>query len=120
MAAETGVASVYSGGLTASGETALPSGMTAAHRSLPFGTLVRVTNLENGRSVVVRLNDRGPFAKNRIIDLSYTAAAKLDMLRDGTLADRSYFDREAGWIETILYRDGKPLAISYRLPEGER
>jgi hypothetical protein len=52
--------------------------------------------------------------------VSYPDCFVLDMLRDGTLADRSYFDREAGWIETILYRDGKPLAISYRLPEGER
>ncbi len=58
--------------------------MTAAHRTLPLPAYVRVTNLQNGRSVVVRVNDRGPFVGNRIIDLSYTAAAKLDMLRDGT------------------------------------
>ena len=58
--------------------------MTAAHRTLPLPCFVRVTNLENGRSVVVRVNDRGPFVKNRIIDLSYTAAAKLGMLRTGT------------------------------------
>ncbi len=59
-------------------------GMTAAHKTLPLPAYVRVTNLQNGRSVVVRVNDRGPFVDNRIIDLSYTAAAKLDMLRNGT------------------------------------
>ena len=59
-------------------------GMTAAHKTLPLPAYVRVTNLQNGRSCVVRVNDRGPFVGNRIIDLSYTAAAKLDMLRDGT------------------------------------
>ena len=59
-------------------------GMTAAHKTLPLPCYVRVTNLQNGRSIVVRVNDRGPFVGNRIIDLSYTAAAKLDMLRNGT------------------------------------
>jgi rare lipoprotein A len=59
-------------------------GMTAAHKTLPLPAYVRVTNLQNGRSVLVRVNDRGPFVGNRIIDLSYTAAAKLDMLRNGT------------------------------------
>jgi rare lipoprotein A len=59
-------------------------GMTAAHKTLPLPCYVRVTNLQNGRSVVVRVNDRGPFVDNRIIDLSYTAAARLDMLRNGT------------------------------------
>jgi rare lipoprotein A len=59
-------------------------GMTAAHKTLPLPTYARVTNLRNGRSVVVKINDRGPFVGNRIIDLSYTAASKLDMLRDGT------------------------------------
>jgi rare lipoprotein A len=59
-------------------------GMTAAHKTLPLPAYVRVTNLQNGRSIVVRVNDRGPFVGNRIIDLSYTAAAKLDMLRNGT------------------------------------
>ena len=59
-------------------------GMTAAHKTLPLPTYARVTNLKNGRSVVVRINDRGPFVANRLIDLSYTAAAKLDMLREGT------------------------------------
>jgi rare lipoprotein A len=72
--AQTGIASVYSGGLTADGEHASPSGLTAAHRSLPFGTLVRVTNDRTGRSVVVRINDRGPFVRGRIIDLMPAAA----------------------------------------------
>ena len=72
--AQTGIASVYSEGRTATGEQVVASGMTAAHRSLPFGTMVRVTNTSNGRSVVVRINDRGPFVKGRIIDLTPGAA----------------------------------------------
>ena len=85
---ERGVASWYGptfhGGNTSSGEPYNMYGMTAAHKTLPLPTYARVTNLANGRSVVVRINDRGPFVANRIIDLSYTAAAKLDMLREGT------------------------------------
>ncbi|HTV94421.1 MAG TPA: septal ring lytic transglycosylase RlpA family protein [Steroidobacteraceae bacterium] len=85
---ERGVASWYGPGFhkerTSMGEPYDMYGMTAAHKTLPLPAYVRVTNLENGRSVVVRVNDRGPFVGNRIIDLSYTAAAKLDMLRDGT------------------------------------
>ena len=77
--AQTGVASVYSGGLTANGEHASASGLTAAHRSLPFGTLVRVTDDGTGRSVVVRINDRGPFVKGRVIDLMPAAAHALGM-----------------------------------------
>jgi rare lipoprotein A len=72
--AQTGIASVYSGGRTANGERANPHRMTAAHRSLPFGTLVRVTNQHTGRSVVVRINDRGPFIRGRVIDLMPAAA----------------------------------------------
>jgi rare lipoprotein A len=77
--AEAGIASVYtySGRRAASGETAAPSGLTAAHRTLPFGTLVRVTNNATGRSVVVRINDRGPFVAGRVIDLTPTAAQAL-------------------------------------------
>jgi rare lipoprotein A len=85
---ERGVASWYGPGFhkerTSTGEPYDMYGMTAAHKSLPLPAYVRVTNLQNGRSVVVRVNDRGPFVGNRIIDLSYTAAAKLDMLHDGT------------------------------------
>jgi rare lipoprotein A len=72
-----GVASVYSGGRTANGETAAASQLTAAHRSLPFGTMVRVTNRNTGRSVVVRINDRGPFVHGRVIDVTPAAAHQL-------------------------------------------
>jgi len=85
---ERGVASWYGpdfhGGATSSGERYDMYAMTAAHKTLPLPAYVRVTNLQNGRSVVVRVNDRGPFKNNRIIDLSYVAALKLDMVRDGT------------------------------------
>jgi len=72
--AQSGIASVYSGGRTSNGETARASRMTAAHRTLPIGTLVRVTNRRSGRSVVVRINDRGPFVRGRIIDVTPAAA----------------------------------------------
>jgi rare lipoprotein A len=65
------------GGTTTSGEAFSSAKLTAAHRTLPFGTMVRVTNVRNGRSVVVRINDRGPFNKSRIIDLSPAAARQL-------------------------------------------
>ncbi len=85
---EQGVASWYGpdfhGGRTATGETYDMNAMTGAHPTLPLPAWVRVTNLENGRSVVVRLNDRGPFSKERIIDLSKAAAEQLDMIRAGT------------------------------------
>ncbi|MFQ5914040.1 MAG: septal ring lytic transglycosylase RlpA family protein [Nitrospinota bacterium] len=69
---------------TASGERYNPYKMTAAHKTLPLTTPVRVTNLENGRSIVVRINDRGPFVRGRIIDLSYSAAEKLGFRKKGT------------------------------------
>ena len=77
--AEAGIASVYaySGGKTASGERANPGGFTAAHRTLKFGTQVRVTNRRNGRNVVVRINDRGPFVRGRVIDITPAAARAL-------------------------------------------
>lgn len=68
---------------TASGQPYRAAELTAAHRSLPFGSRVRVTNLANGKSVVVRVNDRGPFAANRVIDLSRAAASRIDLLRRG-------------------------------------
>ena len=71
---QTGIASVYSGEKTANGEYAHASGFTAAHRTLPFGTRVEVTNTRSGRSVIVRINDRGPFIKGRIIDLTPAGA----------------------------------------------
>jgi rare lipoprotein A len=85
---ERGVASWYGtdfhGLRTATGERYDMFAMTAAHKTLPIPCYARVTNLSNGRSVIVRINDRGPFVANRIIDLSYTAALKLDMIRNGT------------------------------------
>lgn len=76
----------YHGRKTASGEYFSQSNLTAAHRTLPFGTIVKVTNLKNGLSVVVRINDRGPFgAKDKIIDLSKEAARRLNMLKDGVI-----------------------------------
>jgi rare lipoprotein A (peptidoglycan hydrolase) len=84
---ETGQASWYGEGfdgrLSASGEIFNMRGLTAAHRRLPFGTAVRVTNLANGRSVVVRINDRGPQPPSRVIDLSFAAARHLRIVRPG-------------------------------------
>lgn len=83
-ASETGKASWYKSGFkTANGEYFKPNGLTAAHRTLPFGTRVRVKNLRNGKSVVVRINDRGPFHKSRIIDVSKGAARKIGLIRAG-------------------------------------
>jgi rare lipoprotein A len=73
----------FKGRRTGSGEYYDPADFTAAHRSYPFGTCLLVTNLQNNRTVVVRVNDRGPFRKNRIIDISRSAAMKLDMVRSG-------------------------------------
>jgi rare lipoprotein A len=91
-AAENGLASYYAdrlqGRRTASGERYDREDLTAAHRLLPFGAVVQVTNLENGRSVRVRINDRGPYVRGRLIDLSYAAARQLDMLRRGVVKVR--------------------------------
>ncbi len=84
----SGLASFYgkelAGGRTASGEIFDPEKFTAAHRTLRFGSKVRVTNLSNGRDVIVRINDRGPFHKSRIIDISHAAARKIAMHSSGT------------------------------------
>lgn len=82
---------------TASGQRANPGSMTAAHRTLPLGTKVRVTNLRNGKSAVVRINDRGPFVKGRIIDLTEAVATKLGF-------------RWAGWTRVGISREGKRFA----------
>lgn len=74
----------FHGRKTASGERFNQNAMTAAHRSLPFGTKVRVTNKRNGRSVVLRINDRGPFTGGRIIDLSKAAASRIGLIASGT------------------------------------
>ena len=84
----TGMASYYGreieGNRTANGEICDPDDLTAAHRTLPFGSKVRVTNLANGESVVVRINDRGPFGRGRVIDISHAAAKEIGMHRSGT------------------------------------
>jgi rare lipoprotein A len=82
---QMGVASWYNeqGQLTADGERYDKTQFTAAHRKLPFNTIIRVTNRENGRSVEVRVNDRGPYVKNRVLDLSEAAAKSLDMKKAG-------------------------------------
>ena len=90
---EYGLASYYGRTMwstepTASGERFHASRMTAAHRRLPFGSMVRVTNLRNGRAVVVRINDRGPFKRGRIIDVSKAAAKELGMLNAGVVKVR--------------------------------
>jgi rare lipoprotein A len=83
---QVGLASWYGSecSRTATGERYNPASITAAHRTLPFGTLVEVHNLDNGKSVTVRINNRGPFRKGRIIDLSKGAAQQLQMLGSGT------------------------------------
>lgn len=90
--AQEGLASFYAdrfhGRTTASGEIFDMHAMTAAHRTLPFDSRVRVTRRDTGRSVIVRVNDRGPFVEGRIIDLSRAAAEKLDMLQDGVVPVR--------------------------------
>lgn len=84
----TGVCSYYGkkfhGKQTANGEFFDMYALTAAHKSLPFGTVLEVENLANNKKVVVRINDRGPFVRNRILDLSYAAAQAIDMLNSGT------------------------------------
>lgn len=73
----------YHGRRTASGQVYNMHGFTAAHRSLPFGSRIRVTNLRNGRAVMLTVNDRGPFVRGRVVDVSYRAARELNFLRDG-------------------------------------
>ena len=75
----------FHGRKTANGERFDVNKLTGAHRKLPFGTRVKVTNLKNGRTVIVRINDRGPYARGGVIDLSPAAARQLDMIRDGTV-----------------------------------
>lgn len=97
---ETGVASWhgpnFNGKKTANGEIFNMRDLTAAHRTLPFNSLLRVQNLDNGKTTEVRINDRGPFAKNRIIDLSRRAAEQLDMIGPGTANVRLYLMNDPG------------------------
>jgi len=78
----------YHGRLTANGETYDENAMTAAHRTLAFGTMIRVTSKANGKTVILRVNDRGPFVDGRIVDLSFQAAKDLDMVRAGVVKVR--------------------------------
>jgi rare lipoprotein A len=96
-----GIASVYSGQHTASGATTKTGEMTAAHRTLPFGTKVTVVNRGNGRSAVVRINDRGPFIRGRVIDLSPAAglALGIDGLTTVSLSTKLKAHRP-GWLES--------------------
>ncbi|HSD11151.1 MAG TPA: septal ring lytic transglycosylase RlpA family protein [Candidatus Binatia bacterium] len=110
---ETGTASWYGPGFignrTSSGEVYKLSHMTAAHPTLPLGTRVMVTNLENGRTVEVRLNDRGPFAKGRIIDLSRAAAHEIGLIGPGTAQVR---------VESIDDGEGPPGIVAYAVQAG--
>jgi rare lipoprotein A len=112
---ETGIASWYGkeyhGRKTSNGEVYNMYAWTAAHPTLPFQTLVRVTNLENGKKVDLRINDRGPFVEGRVIDLSYTGAQAIDMLAKGT-AQVS--------VEATLYPEGRksPLEGTFAIQVG--
>lgn len=108
--AQSGIASVYSGGRTANGEVAHAGGMTAAHRSLPFGTRVRVTNHKTGRSVVVRINDRGPFIRGRVIDLTPAAARAIGF---NGLAHVSLSVIGKGKASSAKYAKGKRRAAAH-------
>ncbi len=99
---QIGVSSYYGtqfhGKLTANGEVFDMYGVTAAHRTLPLGTVARITNLENDKSIVLRINDRGPYVDGRILDCSYGAALKLDFVTNGTAKVK---------IQVIEFGDGK-------------
>jgi rare lipoprotein A len=88
----------FNGKMTSNGETFDMNDLTAAHRTFPFGTQVRVTNLENGKSVMIRVNDRGPFVEGRIMDLSMGAAKEIDLIKTGTTRAR---------LDVVRWGDGK-------------
>lgn len=110
---KTGIASWYGPGFhgkkTANGERYNQNAMTAAHKTLPLGSVVRVKNLSNGKSVVVRINDRGPYAHGRIIDLSKKAAGKIDMHANGTAKVRVTLIRTASGAEAEIGNDESPI-----------
>ena len=115
---ERGVASWYGtkfhGNRTSNGDTYDMYQMTAAHKTLPLPTFVRVRNLQNNKTIIVRVNDRGPFVHNRVIDLSYVAALKLDMVRSGTSlveVTAISFDAPAGNRPTRHVIESPPPAI---------
>ncbi len=104
----------YNGRETASGALFDANGLTAAHRHLAFGTLVRVTNLDNQRAVFVRITDRGPYARGRLIDLSRRAAELLDFVRDGVAPVRVQVEPEAGSGRASSYL----MPVTLRPPAG--
>jgi rare lipoprotein A len=119
----------FAGRTTANGEIFDPNSLTAAHRTLPFGTVLDVTNPANGKSVRVRINDRGPFVGDRILDLSYAAAAALDMVNagiapiDARVVEMGRGDRSAPapYVVTITppaERIGPPPDVAFPLPGG--
>jgi len=114
---ERGIASWYGqkfhGRRTSSGETYDLYGMTAAHKSLPLPTYVQVTNLENGRSIIVKVNDRGPFHQNRIIDLSYAGASKLGVLAKGVAMVEVRVVGPGQTVATPVKQDNKILPKIY-------
>ncbi len=111
---EIGIASWYGPGfhgkLTANGEKYNQNGITAAHKLLPHGTMIRVTNLENGKYVVVRINDRGPFHDDRIIDLSKGAANRIDMLRTGTAKVHLKVEGEASTVDNLAINPNNSIS----------
>lgn len=125
---ETGVASWYGPGFhgksTANGERYDQTDRTAAHRTLQMPSIVRVTNLSNGLSTVVRVNDRGPFASNRVIDLSRTAAQELDVIRNGTARVRiEQLQAESLAVKDVAINGGGPAeqhAVLAQLASGKR
>ncbi|MFO1158037.1 MAG: septal ring lytic transglycosylase RlpA family protein [Reyranellaceae bacterium] len=125
---ETGVASWYGPGFhgksTANGERYDQSDRTAAHRTLQMPAIVRVTNLDNGQSTVVRINDRGPFARSRVIDLSRTAAEELDVVRNGTARVRiEQLPNESRAVKEVAMNGGGPAeqhAAVAQLSSGRR
>lgn len=113
---ERGIASWYGGGFngqpTASGEIYDMEALTGAHRTLPLGTVLKVTNAENGRQVQVRINDRGPYVNGRIADLSYAAARRLGMIENGTSAVQLEVVGRESWPST---HDGWAMRIAAML-----
>ncbi|MEH6626109.1 MAG: septal ring lytic transglycosylase RlpA family protein [Motiliproteus sp.] len=101
----------FHGHKTANGEVYDMYGMSAAHKTLPLPSYVRVTNLKNGRQVIVRVNDRGPFHGDRLIDLSYAAAYKLDMLKTGTTNVQIEAINPSGYSATRVARESQPVSV---------
>ncbi len=113
---ERGVASYYAkswtGRRTANGERLHHDSLTCAHRTLPFGTMLKVTNLSNGKEVVVRVNDRGPFARGRIIDLSYGAAREIGMLASGiTKVEVEHYEPQPHYTPIKVTDEEFPLMV---------